>query len=256
MKRRCPDVLLPPRCCWPPVPAARRRSEPEIALPDQLCRSTAATASPVLAADWWKQLRRARLDALVAQVLAANLDLRWPPLRVDEAAVAVGLARSAQWPTVDLGSAVTRSRSSQLNGQPVPVPEATSHRVALATSFEIDLWGKLRDATQAAQEQLLAAQHARDTVRLALIGTLVQTWLGVRSLDRQQALLAAQWLRADSLALVQRRVQAGVASGLDQAQAEGALAALGAQQVELQRQRALLVNAIACWPASRACRWR
>ena len=205
-----------------------------------------ATASPVLAADWWKQLQEPELNALVEQALAANLDLRLAALRVDEAAVAVTLARSAQWPTVELGSAVTRSRSSQLNGQQVPVPEATTHRAALATSFEIDLWGKLRDATQAAREQLLAAQHARDTVRLALVGTLAQAWLGVRSLDSQRAILDAQWLtRRDALALVQRRVQAGVASGLDQAQAEAALAALAAQQVELTRQREQLVHVIA-----------
>lgn len=132
-----------------------------------------------------------------------------------------------------------------LTGQPVAPngPESTSHRLALSTSFEIDLWGRLRNATQAAQEQLLTAQHARDTVRLALVGAVVQTWLGLRSLDAQQAALAAQRaLRGDSLALVQRRAAGGVASGLDVAQAEGAAAALASQQIELKRQRELLVN--------------
>lgn len=204
-----------------------------------------AQPSAVLAGDWWKQLGEPGLDALVEQALAANLDLRLAALRVDEAAVAVTLARSALWPSVELGGAVTRSRSSRLNGQQVLVPEATTHRVALATSFEIDLWGKLRDATAAAGEQLLAAQHARDTVRLALVGTLAQTWLGVRTLDLQRATLDAQLrTRRDALALVQRRLQAGMASGLDQAQAEGAVAALAAQQVELTRQREQLVNAL------------
>ena len=66
----------------------------------------------------------------------------------------------------------------------------------------------------AAQAQLLSTQHARDTVRLALVGTLVQSWLAVRALDVQMATLQAQQkLRADSLALVQRRVKGGVASG-------------------------------------------
>lgn len=222
----------PPPKAEPPVLPATYTGQP-------------ATPAALLAADWWKQLDEPGLDAVVEQALAANLDLRLAALRIDEAAVAVTLARSAQWPTVELGSAVTRSRSSQLNGQQVLVPEATTHRLALTTSFEVDLWGKLRNATQAAQEQLLAAQHARDTVRLALAGTVAQAWIGVRSLDRQHALLDAQWLtRRDALALVQRRVQAGVASGLDQAQAEGALAALGAQRLELKRQREQLVNAI------------
>ncbi len=75
-----------------------------------------ATASPVLAADWWTQLREPGLDLLVQQALAGNLDLRLAAARIDEAAVAVGLARSAQWPTVELGGSVTRSRSSTLTG--------------------------------------------------------------------------------------------------------------------------------------------
>lgn len=219
---------------------------PEITLPDRYA-GAAASASLVLAADWWKGYGEPGLDALVEQALAANLDLRLAAARVDEAAVAVGLARAAQWPSVDLGGSVTRSRSSLLTGQPAAPggPESTSHRVALNTSFEIDLWGRLRDATRAAQDQLLSAQHARDTVRLALVGTLVQAWLGVRSLDLQRATLATQLQsRRDSLGLVQRRVRGGVASGLDQAQAEAAVAALAARQHELKRQRELLVNQI------------
>jgi multidrug efflux system outer membrane protein len=213
-------------------------------LPDTYVGS-AATASPVLAADWWKAFNEPGLDALVQQTLAANIDLRLAAARVDEAAATLGLARSAQWPTVDLGGSVTRSRSSTLTGNPVSPagPEATSHRVALNTSFEIDLWGRLRNATQAAQLQLLATTQARDTVRLGLVGTVAQTWLAVRSLDAQRATLATQLkLRSETLTLVQRRVQGGVASGLDVAQAEGAVAALAAQRIELQRQRELLVN--------------
>ena len=241
--KRAALMLLPAllAACATSTPPQR----PEIALPDRYA-GAAASASPVLAADWWKAFGEPGLDALVEQALASNLDLRLAAARVDEAAVAVGLARAAQWPGVDLGGAVTRSRSSLLNGQQVAQAETTTHRIALNTSFEIDLWGRLRDATRAAQDQLLSVQHARDTVRLALVGTLVQTWLGVRTLDLQQAAVATQLqLRRDSLALVQRRVQGGIASGLDQAQAEGALAALSAQQLELERQRALLVNQVA-----------
>lgn len=226
-------------CASGPAP-----QEPDLTLPASYPGARGG-ASAVLATDWWTGFGEPQLNTLVAQALAANLDLRVAAARVDEAATALGLARAAQWPTVDLSGSVTRSRSSTLTGQPVSPngPEATSHRVALNTSFEIDLWGRLRNATSAAQQQVLAAQHARDTVRIALVGTTVQTWLAVRSLDAQRAALDTQLsLRRDSLALVQRRVQGGVASGLDVAQAEGAVAALAAQRIELKRQRENLVN--------------
>ena len=231
--------LLLAACAGGPSP-----QRPDVALPGSFT-SAAATTSPVLAADWWKRLGEPGLDSLVDRTVAANLDLRIAAARVDETAVALGLARAVQWPSVDLGGSVTRSRNSLLTGQPVAPagPESTSHRLALTTSFEIDLWGRLRNATQAAQDQLLTAQHARDTVRLALVGAVVQSWLAVRSLDTQQAALARQQvLRGDSLALVKRRAAGGIASGLDVAQAEGAAAALAAQQIELKRQRELLVN--------------
>lgn len=224
-------------CASGPAP-----TRPPVLLPPAYAGAP-AEGGAVLAADWWKAYREPALDALVDQALAANLDLKLAAARIDEAAVAVTLARSAQWPTVNLDAAVTRSRSSLLNGQPITQAEATTHRVGLSTNFEIDLWGRLRNATSAAQEQLLSTQYARDAVRLALVGTLVQTWFAVRALDLQQTTIARQLqLRGDSLALVQRRVRGGVASGLDQAQAEGALAALAAQAHELARQRELLVN--------------
>ncbi len=235
-------VLLPAllaACASGPAP-----QRPEITLPATF-QGAAATPGTALAADWWRVLGEPRLDTLVDQALAGSLDLRLAAARVDEAAAALGLARGAQWPSLDLNGAVTRSRSSTLNGQSTPAggPESTTHRLTLNTSFEIDLWGRLRNADQAAQEQILSAQHARDTVRLGLVGAVVQTWLAVRSLDAQRAAVGTQLqLRRDSLALVQRRAQGGIASGLDAAQAEGAVAALAAQQIDLKRQREGLVN--------------
>jgi outer membrane protein, multidrug efflux system len=220
---------------------------PALSLPAQYVGQT-DSARPVLAADWWKLYGEPGLNDLVDRALATNLDLRLAAARVDETAVAVGLARAAQWPSLDLSSSVTRSRASVLTGQPASPngPESTSHRVSLNTSFEVDLWGRLRNATQAAQEQLLASQYARDTVRVALVGTVVQTWFAIRSLDVQQETVARQLqLRVDSAALVKRRADGGIASGLDVAQAESQLAALAAQQIELKRQRELLVNQLA-----------
>lgn len=230
-------------CASGPAPV-----RPDNTLPAQFtaqAATQAAAASPVLAADWWKAYGEPGLDTLVERSLAASLDLRLAAARVDETAVALGLARSAQWPSVDLGGNVTRSRSSLLTGQPASPggPEATSHRLVLNTSFELDLWGRLRDATRAAQEQLLVSEHARDTVRLAVVGGVVQAWFGVRSLDAQlQAVDTQLRLRTESLGLVQRRVAGGLASALDQAQAEAAQAALQAQRLDLQRQRQLLVH--------------
>ena len=206
---------------------------------------SAAAAEAKIGGDWWVLYGDASLSALVGATLQNNTDLALAVARVDETAALLGLARATQWPSVDLNAAVTRSRISALNGQPVAPSgaESTTHRVTLATSFEIDLWGRLRNASAAAQQQMLAAVYARDTVRIALAASAVQSYFGVRSLDAQLAVNAAQLRsRADSLRLVERLAAGGVASALDAALARTALAAARAQTPELRRQRGLLEN--------------
>lgn len=217
---------------------------PALAMPAAYPGAIAAE-SPALAALWWKSFGDPVLDALVEQALAANLDLALAAARVDEAAVAVSLARAAQWPQVDAAATVTRSRTSPFAAQPrnnAPL-ESTLHRAALTTTFEIDLWGRLRHADAAARAQLLAARHGADTVRVTLVGTLAQTYFGLRAIDAQLRVLDAQLdERGRALRIVERRVEGGLASALEAAQARTALAAAAAQRPELLRQRSLLTN--------------
>jgi multidrug efflux system outer membrane protein len=232
-------------------------SRPEVTLPDRYAiasaaaaamtdgKSNDASANVTLAADWWKLFGDPTLDVLVDAVLKGNADVRLAVSRVDETAAVLGLARAAQWPGLDLGASVTRARSSTLNGAPVAPggPDSTTHRLVLQTAFEIDLWGRLRHATAAARQQLLAAQYARDAVQLALVGSTVQAYFGVRALDAQLTVNEAQLVsRRESLDIARKRLGAGAASTLEVAQAQTALAAVAAQRPELQRQRALLAH--------------
>ena len=233
--------------CATPAPPATPR--PPIDLPAQFAEATPSNAAPGAAAestigrDWWNLYGDSGLNALVDATLQNNTDLRLAVARVDETAALLGLARATQWPSVDLNAGVTRSRISSLNGQPLAPggPESTTHRVAVSTAFEIDLWGRLRSASGSAQQQMLAAVYARDTVQLALAAATVQGYFGLRSLDAQLAVNATQLRsRGESLRLVERRAAGGVASALDAALARAALSAVRAQTPELRRQRSLL----------------
>jgi outer membrane protein, multidrug efflux system len=236
--------------CATSPPATTR---PQVTLPAQFSAlaqalQSAAAGDSRIGSDWWTLYGDPGLTELVNATLRNNTDLRLAVARVDETAAVLGLARAAQWPTVELGGSVTRSRISTLNGQPVPSSgaESTSHRIAASTSFELDLWGRLRQASAAAQQQMLAAVYARDTVRIALAAATVQAYFGLRSLDAQLAVNAAQLRsRSDSLRLVERRVAGGVASTLDAALARTALSAVRAQAPDLQRQRGLLQHQLA-----------
>ena len=225
--------------------AAPESKLPESRLPAAYPGAATATNGTRLASDWWTLFNDPVLNGLVDAALVHNADLRLAVARVDAAAAALGVVRSAGWPSVDLGAAATRLRVSTLNGQPTPTggAESSTHRLALSSSFEIDLWGRLRNANAQAQAELLAAQHCRATVRLVLAGTTAQLYFGLRAMDAQLAVIDTQLrARQEGLQIVERRLAGGVASTLEQAQARAALAATSAALPELRRQRALLAH--------------
>lgn len=192
--------------------------------------------------DWWLSYRDPQLDALVANVLARNSDLRLAIAQVDEADAVLREVWSVLYPQIYLDGGISRSQVSAAGAVPLAstVPRLrTDNRIALSTSYEIDFWGKVRRGAEAAEAQTLATRYARDVVELALTGAATQAWFALRSVDSQIALTRESLaLRVDSLDLVRARARGGVASELELNQAESARAEAAVQLNELERQRA------------------
>ena len=208
--------------------------------------------------DWWTLFEDRTLNDLVAQALAYNQDLLAAVARVEEAE---GLAREANalfFPQVDLGAASTRSQVSEVTA--IPLSSTTprlrdTRRAALATSFEIDVWGKLRRANEAARAQVLATRYARDTVELSVAGLVTSSYLALRATDAGLALTRSTLeVRAKGVEIVKSRLDAGTASPIDLHQAEGSLAAAEVQLSELRRLRALAQNQLALLTGTPALR--
>ena len=216
---------------------------PAVAVPTAFPGEAAAAAAAVQPR-WWTLYRDPLLTRLVDDALVRNADVRLAAARVDEAEAVLAQARAAIFPQVDLQGGIGRTRASTLGAQPIPtgVPVTqTSNRLVLSTSFELDFWGRLRRADEAARAQALGTRHAESVVGLTLAGTTAQAYFALRSLDAQLAALRATvGVREESLELARRRAAGGVASDLDVAQAAGALAEARVQVREFERQRALL----------------
>ena len=205
--------------------------------------STEATGESIVAADWWTLYRDPVLNDLVATTLADNVDLRIAVARVEGADAVVRQANALLFPEFDLGGAGSRTRSNPALITPGSPAISNDFRLAVATSFEIDFWGKFRRAAEAARAQALGSRYARDVVTLTLAGATAQTYFALRSLDAQ-IIATRETLRTreESLALVARRSGGGVASDLDVAQAEGLRAQAAAQLKLLTRQRAAALH--------------
>ena len=205
-------------------------------------------AAATLHADWWKLYNDPQIDDLVAATLANNSDLRLAAAQVEEAEAVARETGAAFFPEFDLNGVSNRTAVTTAAAVPSPAGVSTirnNHRFTLGTSFELDFWGKLRNASESARARLLATRYARDVVTLTLSSTTAQAYFTLRSLDAQIAVTRASIASRDtSTGIVRQRVQAGYASDLDLAQFTIALSTARAQLRDLQRQRALVEHQI------------
>ena len=184
----------------------------------------APTLGDVQLEHWWTYFNEPALTSLVDEALANNLDLQSAMARIDLARAQVTAAQADLYPTLNLGVDASRSRFSQVGVTPIPQgfsPIANDYRVGLNASYEVDLWGKYRTASGAAQADLLASEYAHETVRTAVAAQVARTYFQLIAADAQLQLLQDTLkLRNDTVDLQTDRAQAGVIGQYDLAQAK------------------------------------
>lgn len=207
-----------------------------------------APSNPAINAEWWSLFQDPTLDRLVTAALKDNTDLRIAISRVDQADAAAREVGASLFPSLDAQASGSNTHLSEKTATwSVNSPEILRGRsVAAVLSYELDIWGRIRRANEAARANLMASRYARDAVQLSVAGLVASNYLTLRALDAQ-LLVTGESLKAreESAQLVRTRVEAGYVSPLDQYQADSALAALKAQQADLRRARALLEHQLA-----------
>lgn len=198
-------------------------------------------ARPV-SAQWWKEFGDPRLDELVAVALSGNADLRLAAARVEEAAGGLQEVAGAQYPQVNATAAASQNQVS-LNGYSPVTSFAGRDRVSfqagLSTAFELDFWGRLRRASEAARAQLLGAREARQQVELGVVSSVVRAYALVLSADVQCASAeSVRAVREEEARIISERLHLGAAGVNEQAQAQVLLSAAVAASSDARRARA------------------
>lgn len=205
-------------------------------------RSPAAAAEPTAPAQStrWTVLNDPALDRLQSQLLQGNLSLATASVQVRRAQAALATAQASLWPSVNLNTGVTRS-ANQLGAAP-----GTSYSLGAPVSWEVQLWGRVDALSTVARAGVQASQEDLAAARLSLQATLVSTYVGLRTAERQeQVLRQAEAAQQRSLELTQARYRVGVASAADVAQAQSQWKSTQAQRIEVGTQRAQLEHALA-----------
>lgn len=220
---------------------------PKLNVPATYTEVRSSEAQGAVSSTWWTLYQDPILDDLVSKALQNNTDIQLAVARIEEADAVAREVGAALLPQVDLNVAGSRSRVTEAGANPVLSGNPRSnYKAQLGTSFEIDFWGKLRNAKESARAQALSSRYAKDTVALSLSSLVASNYLVLRSLDSQIVITQDSInSREASLALTKRRLEGGVSSVLDVLQAESASANLSAQLAELKRQRALSLHQLA-----------
>jgi len=183
---------------------------------------------------WWAIFGDPELHTLEEEVATANQNLKIAEARLREARAMVRFNRAALFPTISANAGASSVRDSA--NRPFLTPNATTipgvgHSssgdilLGLDMSYEVDLWGKFRTATRAAQRDLVASQYARETVRTVVASDTARFYFNLLAADAQLSLLEDTLkTRVQSVDLQTDRYQAGIIGDYDlgTAQAERA----------------------------------
>jgi len=216
---------------------------PELALPESWPQQQDAAAQKANSADeqWWHLYADTTLDQLEEEALAHNSDIQVAAARVLEVRAQLGVTQADQYPAVSAN--VNESRTEYTLNGATPYPSTlpriqNSYQATLNASYELDLWGKIRRANEAARADLLSAESAKETVRLTLTTQVAQQYFSLVSLDAQEA--AIQRLltsRQERIGLNKKQVEVGVLSEYDLHQAEADVATVQSQLASISLAR-------------------
>ncbi len=194
-------------------------------------------------ADWWHGFGSQVLDDLIAEAQRSNDDLAAAIARIEEADAQARIAGAALLPSVDLGADASRQRAQVARVGPATF---NSFSPVLSASYELDFWGKNRALRAAARATALASHYDKETVALTVISSVASTYF--QALEFRDRLNVARDNLANSEKILhglRQQQLAGIATGLDVAQQETAVALLRAAIPPLQQQFRQAVSALA-----------
>lgn len=176
---------------------------------------TAVDAKPASEIAWQDFIGDQQLREVVELALKNNRDLRVSALNIEKARAQYGIDRSAQLPKVNaqVGQSASLAPGGDINRQ-------YTGGLALP-AYELDLFGKLRNSSEAGLQSYLGTQEAQRAQRLSLVSEVATTWLGLAA-DKERLRLAQDTLKSQQITyeLSKRRFESGATSGLDMYEAQ------------------------------------
>lgn len=194
-------------------------------------------------AQWWQVFNDATLDQLINEANRANQGLAQAAAHVKQARALAGMSEAARLPQVNASVGANRSRQSS---DGTSAQTSSSYAVGLGASYEVDLFGRLAAAADAAQLDAAASSATYRAVMLALQADVAQNWFNLRAVDAELLTLQKTvQLREEAVQINLRRHELGESGEFDLVRARTELSTARAELIGLQQQRVGYEHALA-----------
>jgi outer membrane protein, multidrug efflux system len=165
---------------------------------------------------WWEQFGDPVLNELIETALRENLDVQIAAARVDQFIGTLQATDSQAYPQLGYGADVSRNRASREGQPPIPPgvnPNFTLYQATLGASWQLDLFGRVRRLSEAAQAQVYASEQAQRGVVLTLVSGVATSYIALRALDAQREVAQTTARNfGETLRIFELRFKAGLVS--------------------------------------------
>lgn len=190
---------------------------------------------------FWKELGSAELDALIDTALAQNLDLEAALHRVEEARALAKVAAAPLYPQVNASGSASRTYQQSPQSQVTNAAQASA-----SISWEVDLWGKNRNAAKAGNYRADASVFDREALRLVVTADVTNLYTQLLGLNDRIAIAVNNLKNAQEvLRIIEARFKEGAVSGLEVSQQRVEVNTLQSALAALNEQRTTTLNALA-----------
>ena len=209
---------------------------PGVSTPEAFRDGPLAASGPSVAdLPWWSVFHDAALQGLLREAVENNHDLAIAMARVEEARASAGVARADRYPQIDGTFDASRARASRFL-QPSGGREQSDFRAAIGASWELDLWGRIRRGEEAALAEYVGSEEGRRAALVTLVGDVAAAYFELRELDMELEITkATRDTRRRTSDLFTKRLEGGMSSKLETAQASADLAAAAAAIPDIER---------------------
>ena len=224
--------------------ACASMTPPKVTAPENWHGAMAADSSATLPdATWWQRFQSAEMSGLISTAVANNLSLKAAMARILQSESSAKIAGSALFPTLSAGAGASRSVRQQSGAATV---SGNSYQGSLQASYQLDLFGQVRNNARAADRRLESSLFDRETVTITLVSNVATAYLQVLSARERLQLTTDRLKNAEAiLRLLETQRRVGTLSDLELAQQRSALASQRAALPALQLAERQSLDALA-----------